>query len=173
MKDLLITLTGPDRTGVVGRMAGLLSECEGNWLDSRLMRLEGSFSGILRVSLPPHMVEAFSLKVASLMEELGYQHMVQFTSSSGAVAMGRRVHLSLSGQDHPGIIEGVFRTLGEAGVNVEELSSGLQAAPWSGTPVFEASASLKVPEDIRLETLQVTLEGLANDLLVELSLSES
>lgn len=173
MKDLLITMIGPDATGVVARLARILAQHQGNWLDSRLMRLGGSFSGILRVSLDPGKVASFSDEVSAFMASMGYQHTLQEVGPEEVPMEGITLQMDLSGQDHPGIIEGVFRVVGECGANVDELHSGLKAAPWSGSPIFEASASLKLPASVSIDDFQSRLEGLASDLLVDLRLTES
>ena len=49
---LVMTVIGPDRTGLVDSIAGLVSEHGGNWLESRMSRLGGHFAGILRVEVP-------------------------------------------------------------------------------------------------------------------------
>ena len=49
---LVMTVIGPDRTGLVDSVAGLVTEHGGNWLESRMSRLGGHFAGILRVEVP-------------------------------------------------------------------------------------------------------------------------
>ena len=49
---LVMTVIGPDRTGLVDSVAGLVAEHGGNWLESRMSRLGGHFAGILRVEVP-------------------------------------------------------------------------------------------------------------------------
>ena len=43
-----MTVIGPDRTGLVETIAGLVTEHGGNWLESRMCRLGGEFQLILR-----------------------------------------------------------------------------------------------------------------------------
>lgn len=169
MEDILLTLIGPDKTGIVANLARIAGDHGGNWLDSRMMRLGGSFSGMVRIAIAPDAIEPFSREAESFMREAGYQFSIQpagaVESEAGVVA-----ELQLSGQDHPGIVRSIFAVFREAGVNVEELSTGLTAAPWSGTPVFEARARLRVPAGVPLDSLKGELEALAADLLVEVEL---
>ncbi|MGC9450980.1 MAG: glycine cleavage system protein R [Oceanipulchritudo sp.] len=172
MKDVILTLIGPDRTGMVSRLAALAEQHGGNWLDSRMIRLGGYFSGMVRIALPEGALPGFREAVAGFLEEREYQYTIQRAELERALPLGRTADLVLSGQDHPGIVHGLFETLQESGVNVEELSTGLTAAPWSGTPVFEARAKLYVPESVAIADLQERLESLAADLLVEIDFSE-
>lgn len=171
MKDLTLTLIGPDKTGIVATLAKIATSLGGNWLDSRMMRLGGTFSGIVRISIPDSQAESFSSEVSRFLDDTGFQYSLVPTSPGDEPVSGGRINLILSGQDHPGIVQGIFSTFKEAGVNVEELSTGLQAAPWSGTPVFEARARLFVPDGISVDALQESLEAIAADLLVEVEIS--
>src|SRR5579863_21601 len=49
---LVMTIIGPDRTGLVESIARAVAEQGGNWLESRMCRLGGEFAGILRVEIP-------------------------------------------------------------------------------------------------------------------------
>jgi glycine cleavage system regulatory protein len=171
MKDLTLTLIGPDKTGIVAALAQIATSRNGNWLDSRMMRLGGNFSGIVRVELPEAEADAFAEEVARFLDKGGFQHSLLATAPGSEPVPGRHVGLSIAGQDHPGIVRGIFSVFKDAGVNVEELSTGLQAAPWSGTPVFEAKARLFVPDGVSIDKLQADLEAIANDLLVEVGVS--
>ena len=49
---LVMTLIGPDSTGLVEAVARAVADHGGNWLESRMCRLGGAFAGILRVEVP-------------------------------------------------------------------------------------------------------------------------
>jgi len=170
MKEVMLTLIGPDRTGIVARMAGIVEANGGNWLDSRMIRMGGYFSGILRIALPEGSISVFGGEVFKFMKETGYQYSIQPAEIETTDAGGNLAELQLSGQDHPGIVHSIFRAFQNSGINVEELSTGLTAAPWSGTPVFEARARLKIPDGVPVHDLQENLEALATDLMVEVEL---
>lgn len=172
MQEFLLTMTGPDKTGMVASLAGIVSSHDGNWLESRMMRLGGTFSGLLRIELDQASAGPFEGEVAGFMKAAGYQYVLEPVQASPSGDEGPTVHLNLSGQDHPGIVHGIFRALQEVGANVEELRTGMEAAPWSGTPVFTASARIRLPQPVTLDSLQARLEAIATDLLVEVSLQE-
>jgi len=52
-RNLVLTLTGPDRIGIVEKVTGLLLERGGNVETSRMARLGGEFAVLMLVSLPP------------------------------------------------------------------------------------------------------------------------
>ena len=75
----------------------------------------------------------------------------------------------MTGADRAGIIRDVSRVLAERGVNVEELESEVSSAPMSGEPLFTARARLRVPPGLALADLRGSLEALAGELMVDLS----
>jgi len=172
MKDIILTLTGPDATGIVARLAAIAEKHGGNWLDSRMMRMGGHFSGILRLAMPEESLESFRSEVAVFMEETGYRFALEPDDRGVEPSPGRTTTLELSGQDHPGIVHAIFTVFQKSGVNVEELHTGLSIAPWSGTPVFEAKADLRLPVGLSLDDLHQDLEAVSTDLLVDLEFKE-
>src|SRR3954453_22707446 len=51
-KTFVLTLTGPDRIGIVDEVTGLLLERGGNVETSRMARLGGEFAILMLVSMP-------------------------------------------------------------------------------------------------------------------------
>ena len=82
-----------------------------------------------------------------------------------------RVHLELIGSDRPGIIRKISHALAERRVNVEELRTECDGAPWSGDTLFKASAELRVPTNLDLDDLRADLEEIAHDLMVDIKLA--
>ena len=163
---LLLTAVGTDRTGLVESLAQRIAAAGGNWEESRMARLAGTFAGMVLVSLDSARVDQF---VASLRELEGLQVTSRTVSVEAAQRAGTRVRLAVTGADRPGIVRDVSRVLAERGVNVDELESTLESAPMSGETMFAARARLLVPPSLELSTLRSSLETLGNDLMVDLT----
>ena len=56
-------------------------------------------------------------------------------------------------------------------VGIEDLRTATREAPMAGGMLFEATATLLAPPTASIADLQVVLEELANELMVDLSLS--
>ena len=56
-------------------------------------------------------------------------------------------------------------------VSIEELQTATREAPMAGGILFEATATLLAPATVAIGDLQAVLEELANELMVDLSLS--
>jgi len=168
---LVMTIIGPDRTGLVESIARVVAEHGGNWLESRMCRLGGDFAGILRIELPAEKRQSLQQALQKLQEK-GLQIIVRSDETAVTAAPGRQVRLEIVGHDRPGIVREITRVLAAAGVNVEEFSSECVSAPMSGEILFKAGTRLQLPAGCNLAALKSELEKIAGDLLVDLSFAE-
>ena len=169
---IVLTVIGPDRPGLVEALSQTVAEHDANWLESRMSHLAGQFAGLLRVSVPRARAAALGQALGSL-ESQGLRVVVQESSVEEAPLELRSLALELVGQDRPGIIRDVSRALAHRGVNVEELVTSCISAPMSGEILFQATARLRLPMEASLDELRDTLERIANELMVDLSIDES
>lgn len=171
--SLVITVIGPDRPGLVQSLARVINEHGGNWTRSRMAHLAGQFAGMLHVQLRAEEAEKLEAALASFSEQ-GMQVVIARdeggTEASGEEPSLRTLHLNLVGQDRRGIVREISSILASHGINVEELSTEVESAPWSGEALFKADASLAAPADADLDRVRDDLESLAHDLMVEISL---
>jgi glycine cleavage system regulatory protein len=171
MRDsLVLTVIGPDRTGLVEALAERISAAGGNWEASRMAHLEGQFAGILLVTVEKARTDEL-LAALRGMGGSGLQVSAHPAPGAGAGA-GTEVFLELTGDDRVGIVRDVSRILAERGVNVEELESDVVSAPMSGEPLFTARAVLRIPATLSLAELRTSLEALGSELMVDLATAE-
>lgn len=171
MTTLVLTVIGDDRAGLVKALADVVTEHGGNWERSHLAELAGKFAGIVVVTVP-------DVGAPALREALGpLDGLLDVTVHEGGadeadagVAPGRRVRLSVLGNDHPGIVQAVSGTLAELGVSVVELESLTRDAPMAGGRLFEARAVVSVPDTVSLDVVARELELLAGEVQVDVAL---
>ncbi len=84
----------------------------------------------------------------------------------------QRLQLDLLGADRPGIVSEISAVLADAQVSIEELSTNVRDAPMAGGTLFEARAVLSAPLGGDTDALRDVLEALADELMVELRLSD-
>jgi glycine cleavage system regulatory protein len=83
------------------------------------------------------------------------------------------VHLNLTGVDHPGIVREVWSALARHGVSINELYTEVRRGSMTGEPLFIAQAIVIPPTGLATDALRTELERIANDVMVELALTES
>ncbi len=171
MATLVLTVIGDDRSGLVSALSGVIADHGGSWERSQMARLAGKFAGIVLVRVPDDRAE-------SLIGELGplaTEGLLDVTVERGGVEPAggdvTRLSLALVGADRPGIVHDISRALAARDVSIEELHTATREAPMVGGMLFEATATLLAPPTVPIADLQAVLEELANELMVDLSLS--
>jgi len=167
---LVMTLIGPDRTGLVEAVARAVAAHGGNWLQSRMCRLGGEFAGILCVEVP---ADKKSALLDALQKISGLNVIVHSGEKTISAVGARQTKMEIIGQDRPGIVREISAALARAGVNVEEFSSEVVSGPMSGETLFRAAARLQLPQNCDRAALKKELEQIAADLLVDVSFEES
>jgi len=171
MADLVLTLIGPDRPGIVEAVAEPVAAHGGSWVESRMAQLAGQFAGILRVEVPDDRAAALVAALRGL-EGKGLHLVVEATPRPPEARERRPLDLDLVGLDRPGIVKEISRVLADGGVNIEELVTDRVDAPMSGERLFRTRAHLSVPRGTDAAKLRSALEKVASDLSVEVTLAE-
>lgn len=167
--SLVLTVLGPDRSGLVRSIAEAVKAHQGNWQESRMVHLAGQFAGLAHVTLPDGQVAALKQALQTL-QQGGLQILVQ-QAEVGASRSVTPLTLELLGQDRPGIIHDITRQLAALSVNIEELESEQRPAPMSGELLFYAYLKLGLPAGVTAEAVQDTFENMPDPLMVDLSFS--
>lgn len=169
--SLVMTIIGQDRPGLVDSVASLVAQHGGNWIESRMSRLGGQFAGILRAEVPQSQEPALLLALKKL-EADGLRIVVHADAAAPGPVRRPLSVLEIVGQDRPGIIRDISHALATFGINVEELHTECVSAAMSGETLFKARATLNIPESCNLSELLKTLEKIAADLFVDVSLEK-
>ena len=164
-ETLVLTVLGPDRTGLVEALADRIAAAGGNWEASHMARLAGQFAGIVVVTAERDHAD----RVRSALRGLEGLEVSLRVSMAPPPEPGERVRLELTGADRPGIVRDVARVLAERGANVEELESSVTSAAMSGEPLFTARAVLRLPPQLTLADVRSGLESLSSELMVDLT----
>jgi glycine cleavage system regulatory protein len=164
MATFTLTCIGDDRPGLVSALSAPINAHGASWERSQMSRLAGKFAGILMVAVPDDRAEALAHDLRAL-KDIGLLVALEQTDSP-ADRESVRLNLDLLGADHPGIVAEISAALAELSTDVHE-------APMSGGMLFEVSAVLEAPPETSLHGLRTMLEALADELMVEIRLSDS
>lgn len=165
----VMTIIGADRPGLVELLSNVVAEHGGNWLESRLAHLGGQFAGVLRVQVPAEREVALCNALRALDTE-GLTVVVHADQPPPGDGERTLCTLEIVGHDRPGIVKQIARALAQFGVNVEELQTEVASAAMSGEMLFKARGRVSLPPGGEVAALRSTLESIAADLLVDVSL---
>ncbi|MCK9504620.1 MAG: cellulose-binding protein [Porticoccaceae bacterium] len=163
--QLVISILTDDRPGVVEQVAAIITNHQGNWLESALSRLGGKFAGIILVDIPVDQQGALEAALAGLASK-GIRVSVDHAGSATAIG-GEQADFDVIGNDRQGIVGEISHVLARHNVSVDELYTNTENAPMSGELLFKASARVIIPKGMSREDLQEILEQLSSDLVVE------
>lgn len=172
MATLVLTVIGDDRSGLVEALAGVVAQHDGNWNRSSMARLGTKFAGIVEVSVPAGRVDTLIAELGPLEAQGLLDITVERLTEMPAEAAGPHWELRLVGQDRPGIVHEIAQALARSGVSIDELQTSTSSAPMSAEILFEASAVLVATSDADRSALAAELEALANELMVDIELTD-
>lgn len=167
-KNLVMTVTGNDRIGIVEEVTGLVLSFQGNVDASKMARLGGEFAMLMLVSVPAKQFEPFREAVRALREK-DYKVSTQETKRgfSERFAGWATYEIQVKGADHEGIIHEIAHHLAQQGVNIETIETGMEPASMSGGMLFTMTAVVMVPPTLDVETVREELEDAGDQLNVD------
>jgi len=168
MTSLVVTLIGPDRPGMVNAVSDTATTHGANWTDSLMANFAGQFAGIVQLDVPAARCDALEAALRTL-ESPDLRITVARADGAPGAGATRRLTLDLLGHDRPGIIQSISSQLAQHGVGIDKLTTHIVSGAMSGEQMFQMQASLTVPSALDVGTLQTALEGLANELMVDIA----
>jgi len=169
--SMVLTLTGPDRVGVVESVTQALLALGGNVESSRMARLGGEFAILMLVSLPPARVTELDAAFGRLTAE-GYKLTASATSAPADKFDGWLTYrVEVSGADHEGIIHDIATGLAARGITIESAETGLMPAATTGVMLFTMSALVLVPPQLHEEDWMSALAEAGADANVDIEVA--
>ncbi len=168
---LIVTALGPDRPGLVNRLAAFIGRAGGNIEDTRMVKLGGEFAVLVYVTGTQAALDALLADRAQIEREIGLSVFAKATKKDASPRKGLAYVLTVSALDRPGIVESVSDVLARFEVNVASLTSKVAYAPLSGTPMFQLEAELEVPPELNLKELRRAVDDAAERENLDLSLT--
>lgn len=170
MATLILSVIGSDRPGLTQALAAAVLSAGGNWLESHLSRLGGLYVGSVLVELDAGGVEALRAAVQAV-DAQGLEVRIAPAVEAPGAGVGDEILFSLVGQDRPGIVHQVTAVLSGLEVNIEAFETHISAEPYSGAPLFNLEARLRLPAALKAEDVQAALEAISAEIMVDISLA--
>lgn len=166
MAQLVLTVAGSDRAGLVKALADVIAEHGGNWEQSELSELAGVFAGVVLVSVD-------DAGAQQLADDLGaLDGLLRVSAQSGSAvtaAAGPTLTFTVLGNDRPGIVRDVTSVLEIRALSIDRFESRTIEAPMAGGVLFEATAVVRMSQGADASAVIAELETLAGEIQVDLT----
>lgn len=167
--ELVVTAMGPDRPGIASEFSGHVHAAGGNLADSRMVNLRGHFALLALVEGTAEVLAAVEERLAGA--AAGMKLTCDFARPARPSARaGVPFRLKTYSMDQPGIVHRVTSYLREQDINVEELETRLESAPFMGSPVFTLEILMVVPPARSVHELRHALQTLGGTLNCDVDL---
>jgi glycine cleavage system regulatory protein len=163
MKQLVLTIIGPDRSGLVDELSTVVLAHHGNWLASNLSHLCGHFAGILQLEVAEEYLSELEHAIHAIPDlevkiEAG-EEQVNDTN--------KQLNFVITSNDRPGIVQELSSVLRHKGASILHFTSKQQSAPNWGVPLFSAEATVLLPSGLSQDEVVNALEAITADLIVD------
>jgi glycine cleavage system transcriptional repressor len=150
---LILTAVGPDRVGLVEKIAQFIARHGCNIEDSKMAVFCGEFAVIVLITGEADKLGKVGRDYQEIENETGLTIATKTPAPRTSSAF-LPYKLTASCMDHPGIVYQISNVLSGMGINIESMETKTYAAPISGTPIFQMEADLAVPTRTNINQLR-------------------
>lgn len=152
MIELVLTIIGRDRAGVVASLADVVRFHDGNWKRSELAEIAGTFAGVVVVEVGDDRVDELLTNLLVLRDQ-GLHVTAQQVEEPTAVPDAEEVRLRLTGEDRPGVVHEISSAVSDLGVSISRLGTVTDLPGEDGGTRFEITVRLTVPVGTDLDAV--------------------
>lgn len=163
-QQLIVNILGADDLGILGELAGVVSEAGCNILDSRqaiygedfclTMILEGSAIAITRAEV----------MMTTQCSQLGVLSLVKRTKHHCRQDLARLADVEFAGLDAPGVLKKITHFFAEHNVAINAFRQNTFVEKSSQANMLKCKMVVNLPKIIELETLQSAFERILDQL---------
>lgn len=164
-----MTVLGPDRPGILAKLAQTIDAHGGSWFESRLTRFAGHAAGVIRFDCHDEQHDEL-LEALNQLDNLEVKVVKEVDVPERVT---KRLAFNISGNHRPGVMHQIAMAITKVGANIEELSSECLRCPQAGHILCRAIGVVSVVDDFDQSAMVQSLEALGSDLLVSISQVET
>lgn len=162
-QQLVVTAIGTDRTGIVSKLARLVTDCNCNIIDSRMAIFGGEFTFIMLLSGDLAAISRIEHLLPGLGLELDLTTMTKRTSAHQRKAVAGHYVLEYQGPDRVGTLGTITGLLASREVYIGSLQSE-SSTDAQGTTLMRTIMTLELPEGEPAENIETDVMALIGEL---------
>jgi len=164
----VVTMSGPDRPGLINRLSDVAAALGANWTESRFLRLGGWFAGVAMIQIADQDADSLAARLGAL--EDGLMHVTVERAQEEQAETTRdfpSLAIEAVGPDRPGVVRDLSRALAALGVSIDELATAAEDASMAGGRVFEVAALLRLPPGVSADDALTAARDSIPDFIVD------
>lgn len=166
MKKLFITtVVGPITPGIIKSLAEVTRGFKGEWVTSKVIKLDGHFSAMMKVGIAPEAEAELKAELESKFASLRFFFDDVITEVDSA---SRPLHLTLDCGDRAGLTRDIVNILTNLDLVIEHMEFNRVHVTPIGQTVFSSSLNIAVPQGVSTESVVELLEGVSEDARVNI-----
>lgn len=162
-RNFITTIYGPVFPGMIKSLAETTRGLGGEWLASKVIKLEGQFSAIMNVVVAADAEERLK---SGLEEKFPSLRFVYAEPGEPSLTASKTIQLSVDCIDRPGLTGDVSNILANLDIVVEDMECKRFVMDGIGDTVFSARLTLSVPEAADSEVIAGEIEAMSEDVRV-------
>jgi glycine cleavage system regulatory protein len=171
MIELVLTLIGRDRAGVVASLADVVRFHDGNWKRSEMAEIAGTFAGVVVVEVGEDQVDELLTNLLVLRDQ-GLHVTAQQVEEPVVAPDADEVRLRLTGDDRPGVVHEISTAISDAGISISRLGTVTDLPGEDGAKRFEITIQLAVPVGTDIDALLDSIMRAADTLGIALDVED-
>jgi glycine cleavage system regulatory protein len=169
MIELVLTIIGRDRAGVVAELADVVRFHEANWKRSELAEISGTFAGVVVIDVDDDRADELLTNLLILRQQ-GLHITAEQVEAPVDVPVAQRLLLRFTGDDRPGIVHEISTTISSFDISISRMGTVVETS--GDTSQFEITTHLVVPASVDLDAVLDAIGSLAKTLGIALHVED-
>ena len=161
--NFITTVYGPDIPGIIKSLAQATRSQGGEWLTSKVIKLDGQFAAIMSVVIEEELEMNLKSTLAQRFPGLSFVYAAARTTNQ---EMTKIIYLVVDCIDRPGLTGDLSNILANLDIRVENMECKRFVMDGINDTVFSAQFTLAVPEAAESEIIAGEIEALSEDVRV-------
>jgi glycine cleavage system regulatory protein len=162
--QIMVTVSGSNQDDLIKILSDKTHELGGIWLNSKISHIDNYVAGLIKIEIDD--ANADKLMVQFKVLDIN----VEFVNL-GSVSHEKSTPLDLNidGKDRPGLVRHITQVLSDNSIRVDNMECNRIGVSAIGATLFTSHFKIVVDEQFNKNSLISSLQGIADDLIIELS----
>ncbi len=152
--NLVLSVLGADKAGILSDLSQTVMECGCNVEDSRMTVLGTEFAMVMLISGKWNSIAKLETAISGLSQRHNLNIQFKRTESRAVSTDTLPYGVDVAALDQPGLVHDIASFFSSRSINVEELITNCYAAPHTGSPMFAIRMNIAVPVTVQLALLR-------------------